>query len=46
MNAQHLEPIARVDPPFKAWLLNKNHAQAAETLEADGLKVESVTQIS
>ena len=38
MNTQHLEPIARADPPFKAWLLNKNSAQAAETLEADGLR--------
>ena len=38
MNTQHLEAIARADPPFKAWLLNKNSAQAAETLEAYGLK--------
>ena len=38
MNTQHLEAIARADPPFKAWLLNKNSAQAVETLQAYGLR--------
>jgi hypothetical protein len=36
-NDQHLESIARSDPAFKAWLLNKNSAQAVETLKAYGL---------
>lgn len=38
MNTKHLEAIARADPPFKAWLLNKNSAQAVSTLEAYGLR--------
>jgi len=38
MNTRHLEAIARDDPPFKAWLLNQNSTQAAETLEAHGLR--------
>jgi hypothetical protein len=37
-NNQHLEALARNDPPFKAWLMNKNSAQAVETLEAYGLR--------
>jgi hypothetical protein len=37
-NDQHLEAIARSDPAFKAWLLNKNSAQATDTLKAYGLR--------
>jgi hypothetical protein len=37
-NIQHLEAIARADPAFKAWLLNKNSRQAVSTLQAYGLR--------
>jgi hypothetical protein len=38
MNTQHLTALARSDPPFKAWLLNKNSAQAVDTLKSYGLR--------
>jgi hypothetical protein len=37
-NTQHLEAIARGDPAFKAWLMNKNSRQAEATLQAYGLR--------
>jgi hypothetical protein len=36
-NTQHLEALARADPTFKSWLMNKNSRQAPETLRAYGL---------